>query len=519
MDFSLAYLKNIFLASNDEIFIVNTDGKILFANNIAKKEYQKISNLNQLSHLFDFEICILNNEELMSFSPISALLASKENFFSNVVKQINAKKFIQYSISGFNIENDLKVVILKNDYCLDIAQNYEALEKHSKDLENQIVNINELKTTLENHLIRTNLINLVSDKVREYIDTKKIIKIVLEQLKKTLDISSAEFKQENITKSKKIKNEIDEQNLTSNLIAPIYSDKKYFGELILYRKNQLNTWQKDEINLIQNICSLLATAFSKEELYEELATQKKELEKAFTQLKNAQLQIVQSEKLAALGQLVAGVAHEINTPLGAVSSNFDLLTKFAQTSTDANSLKEVITEITPVNKEALRRIENLVKSLKNFTRLDEAKLQKVDIHEGLKSTIDLIAHETKNKVKINMNFKKLPSIHCYPDYINQVFMNILLNACQSIKKEGIIEINTFKKDNYACVEISDNGAGIPEENLNKIFDFGFTTKKIGQGTGLGLALAKKIIDEHKGKIEVESVLNKKTTFTIYLPIK
>jgi len=95
----------------------------------------------------------------------------------------------------------------------------------------------------------------------------------------------------------------------------------------------------------------------------------------------------------------------------------------------------------------------------------------------------------------------------------------VLYPCQSIKKEGIIEINTFKKDNYACVEISDNGAGIPEENLNKIFDFGFTTKKIGQGTGLGLALAKKIIDEHKGKIEVESVLNKKTTFTIYLPIK
>lgn len=519
MDYSFSYLKNIFLASNDEIFITNVDGKIVFVNPIAKKEYPNITNLNQISHLFDFEICILNNEEFLSFSPISALLNSKERFFSNVVKQVNERKFIQYSITSFPIENDLKVVILKNDYCLDIVKNYENLEKHSKDLEKQIVNVNELKTTLENHLIRANLINIVSDKVREYIDTKKIIKIVLEQLKKTFDISNAEFKQKNITKTKKIKNEIDEQNLISKLIAPIYNDKKYFGELVLYRKNQLNIWQKDEINLIQNICTLLATAFSKEELYEELATQKKELEKAFTQLKNAQLQIVQSEKLATLGQLVAGVAHEINTPLGAVSSNFDLLSKFTQNANDINALKEVINEITPVNKEALRRIENLVKSLKNFTRLDEAKLQKVDIHDGLKSTIDLIAHETKNKVKIKTNFENLPLIQCYPDYINQVFMNILLNACQSIKTKGIVEVNTYTKDNFACIEITDNGTGIPKENLNKIFDFGFTTKKIGQGTGLGLALAKKIIDEHKGKIEVESVLDEKTTFTIYLPIK
>jgi len=368
-------------------------------------------------------------------------------------------------------------------------------------------------------LIRSNLINIVFEKIREYIDTQKIIAIVLTQLKKTLNITNAEFSKSSTLNSKAIKNEIDEKNLTSKLIAPIYNENQIYGELILYRKNQPNIWQQDEINLIQNICSLLSTSFSKEELYEELASQKKELENAFSQLKNAQLQIVQSEKLAALGQLVAGVAHEINTPLGAVSSNLDLLTKLAENSSDDNSLKEFLTEITPVNKEALRRIEHLVKSLKNFTRLDEAKLKKIDIHEGLKSTIDLIAHETKNKVEIKTHFEKLPLIACFPDYINQVFMNILLNACQSIKDTGIVEIFTYIDNQYVCIKITDNGSGISKEHLNKIFDFGFTTKKIGQGTGLGLALVKKIIDEHKGKIEVDSQLNKGTTFIISLPIK
>ena len=160
----------------------------------------------------------------------------------------------------------------------------------------------------------------------------------------------------------------------------------------------------------------------------------------------------------------------------------------------------------------------MVKSLKNFTRLDEAKKKKVDIKEGILSSIDLIAHELKNKVIIKTNFGQLPLINCSPDYINQVFMNILLNACQSINESGEILIETKQFENYALITIKDNGCGIETKHLNKIFDFGFTTKKIGQGTGLGLALAKKIIEEHKGKIEVESVLNEGTIFKIFLPI-
>jgi len=178
----------------------------------------------------------------------------------------------------------------------------------------------------------------------------------------------------------------------------------------------------------------------------------------------------------------------------------------------------MLKEISPVNKEAIRRIDHLVKSLKNFTRLDEAKKKEVDIKDGIVSSIELISHETRGKIKIVTDFADLPKVSCYPDYINQVFMNILLNACQSIKGEGEIRIKTVSDGDFVCVSFVDNGSGIAKENLSKIFDFGFTTKKIGQGTGLGLALAKKIIDEHKGKITVDSKLGEGTTFNIYLPV-
>ena len=137
--------------------------------------------------------------------------------------------------------------------------------------------------------------------------------------------------------------------------------------------------------------------------------------------------------------------------------------------------------------------------------------------DGINSTLDLISHETKNRIEIIKDFEKIPPVYCYPDYINQVFMNILLNACQSIKTKGIIEITTADTEKFILITISDTGVGIKKDELSKIFEFGFTTKKFGQGTGLGLALVKKIIDEHNGKIEVESILNKGTIFKIYLP--
>lgn len=507
------FLIKIFDFFSDEIYITDFNGNIVYKNQSAQNVTQNIKNITNLSHQFDFEICILKSEDILSYTPIYAALESKESFCATVSRQIKNKLFEEYILSTFIINEKHKLFIITNTNKTISIEKYEMQEHRINELEEQISNSIDLKHKLENHLLRTNLTNLVSEKVSEFIDTKKILKIVFEQIKKTIEIDKIEFADE--YNDKKIKQSINHSENISILTIPIHRNTKIFGAINLYRKDMHSTWQKEEIDLIKNLTPILATAFLKEELFEQLKAQKSELENALKKLKNAQLQIVQSEKLATLGQLVAGVAHEINTPLGAIASNLDLLEKMSNKKFDT---KEIIKEIYPVNKEAIRRIENLVKSLKNFTRLDEAKKKKVDITEGLLSSINLIGYETKNKLNITTNFIKLPQISCYPDYINQVFMNILLNACQSIKSNGNIHLKTEIKNDYAIISISDNGCGIEKKYLDKIFDFGFTTKKIGQGTGLGLALAKKIIDEHKGKIEVESAINKGTTFKIYLPI-
>ena len=515
---TIDFLIQILSSSGDEVFIVDFDGNITYKNEISDKKYPNIKNINKISHLFNFEICILKSEDILTYNPISAAVAANEQFCANITKQINEKFFVDYSLISIPIASNQKIIILKNNSNDNLLEQYEKLETKSAELEDKVINAIELKSKLENQLLRTNLINLVSEKVQELINTKKIIKIVLEQLRKILDITKAEFLTDIAISQPKISSEVDEKHLITKLFVPVFQDKKIFGVLVLHRKTSQNTWQKDEIDLVKNISSLLATSFSKEELFERLEEQKQELEKTLEQLKSAQLQIVQSEKMAALGQLVAGVAHEINTPLGAIAGNLDLLSKFAEKTSEKSDLVEILREISPVNKEALRRIERLIKSLKNFTRLDEAKKKEVDIKDGILSSIELIAHETRGKVKITKDFSDIPKISCYPDYINQVFMNILLNACQSIKDKGEIIIRTLQEGDFVCVSIQDNGSGISKENLSKIFDFGFTTKKIGQGTGLGLALAKKIVDEHKGKITVDSMVGKGTTFNIYLPI-
>lgn len=511
------FLMKFFASSGDEIFVCKNDGTILYKNLIAKNNYPKIQNINNISHLFNFDICVLKSDEILFYTPIYTALNSKENTIINTTKQIKENLFTEYTISSIPLEGNKKIIVLRNDANFNLSQKYEELENKTNNLEKQIIASQGLKSKLENQLLKTNLMNFVSEKISEYISTKKILKVTLEQLQKTLDITKAEFTKEKFSDKTNISSEIDNATLKTKLFIPISQDKKTFGTLILHKKNAQNTWAKEEIELVKNISSLLSTSFAKEELYTELENQKKELENALTKLKDAQLQIVQSEKMAALGKLVAGVAHEINTPLAAVRSNLDMLEKYSTKTDNATEIKDFIAEISPINREAIHRIDNLIKTLKNFTRLDEAKKKKVDITEGLKSTLALIHHEIKNRIEIKENYAKLPLVSCYPDYINQVFMNIILNAAQSIKNTGWIEITTYEENNFIYIKISDNGIGISPNDLNKIFDFGFTTKKIGQGTGLGLSLSKKIIEEHNGIIEVQSTLGKGTTFSIKIP--
>jgi len=174
---------------------------------------------------------------------------------------------------------------------------------------------------------------------------------------------------------------------------------------------------------------------------------------------------------------------------------------------------------TDVTVMASERITRIVRSLRNFARLEEADFQEADIHEGLESTLTLLHNEIKNRINVVKEFGEIPKILCYPSQLNQVFMNILVNASQAIKERGTITIKTSKEDNKIMVSISDDGEGIKKENLKKIFDSGFTTRGVGIGTGLGLSISQNIIKDHKGNIEVKSEGGRGSEFIITLPIE
>ncbi len=256
------------------------------------------------------------------------------------------------------------------------------------------------------------------------------------------------------------------------------------------------------------------------------------LEKTNQELRNAQAQLVQTEKMASLGMLVAGIAHEINTPTGAVKSMHNTLTRafdkmktelqenYADIVENNETLKKTFLAIENANnviRSGTERVVNIVRRLRSFARLDEAELKEIDIHVGLDDTLALIYHEIKHNVKIIKNYGDLPKIACYPGYLNQVFLNLLINAAQSITEKGVIEVTTFQHDKQVYIKIRDNGSGIPEENISRIFDPGFTTKGVRIGTGLGLSICYQIMKDHYGDIQLQSEENAGTTFTLVLP--
>jgi signal transduction histidine kinase len=258
------------------------------------------------------------------------------------------------------------------------------------------------------------------------------------------------------------------------------------------------------------------------------------VEERTRELKEAQAQLIMREKMASLGNLVAGVAHEINNPVGVVHSSADVMkrgirqiksilksgsTLEAVNRSDQfqNTIK-ILEDNNNVTTIASDRIQKIVKSLRTFARLDEAEYQKADVHEGLESTLTLIHHKIKERITIIKEYGEVPQIYCYPNQLNQVFMNILMNAIQAIKKKGRIIIKSHLEDNRVKISISDNGEGISPENINKLFNPGFTTRGVGVGTGLGLSISYNIIQKHDGEIKIESEVGKGTTFTIILPV-
>lgn len=247
------------------------------------------------------------------------------------------------------------------------------------------------------------------------------------------------------------------------------------------------------------------------------------LQQVLEELRATQAQLIQSEKMAALGALVAGVAHEINTPVGAISSVRDSLRRTVEKLREELTVSHpkelrVLDEVAKVVESGSSRVQEIVKRLRSFARLDEAEMKKVDLHEGLEDTLMLLNHQLKHGVTVVKQYGALPPITCYPSQLNQVFLNLLVNARQAIKDQGEIVIRTaLEPDGRALVEIKDDGIGIPPENIGRIFDPGFTTKGVGVGTGLGLSICYQIVKQHRGEITVESQVGKGTTFRVRIP--
>jgi PAS domain S-box-containing protein len=256
------------------------------------------------------------------------------------------------------------------------------------------------------------------------------------------------------------------------------------------------------------------------------------LEKAHRELKEAQAQLVQSEKMAALGQLVAGIAHEINSPVGAISSMQDTLshavaklqTALAEVAPEAleenRSVRAALGAILEADRViglGAERVSEIVKSLRTFVRLDEAEMKMANIHEGLDSALTLIGHDIGDRIEVERHYGELRPIVCHPGRLNQVFLNLLLNASQAIDGTGRIVIKTSEKKGEVRVAIRDTGRGIPATDIESIFEPRFTTKGARIGTGLGLSICYQIVQQHRGRIEVESQLGKGSVFTVVLP--
>jgi two-component system, NtrC family, sensor kinase len=243
---------------------------------------------------------------------------------------------------------------------------------------------------------------------------------------------------------------------------------------------------------------------------------------------------VNAAKLATLGMLVAGVAHEINTPLGALNSNHDVLRRTLERlqviledeQVDETELDEVrrivraIGEVIQINTVAVQRMVSIVGSLRSFGRLDRARIDIVDLHEGIESTLALLAHEMRGRAQVVKEFSPLPRVECNAQQLNQLFMNLLHNAAHAIRGSGTITVRTrVAGADAVVVEVEDTGVGIPAESLERIFEPGFTTKGSRVGMGLGLLISQQIVEQHGGRIAVRSAVGEGTTFTVTLPVR
>lgn len=345
----------------------------------------------------------------------------------------------------------------------------------------------------------------------------------------------------------------------SVLALPLKTDVRTFGVLVIGAMNR-QAFTEDEIDLLQGLADGVAHGVEalrgrdKQKRLEQRLTwerndlmrAQKELQESNARLVQAQNQMVVQEKLASVGQLAAGVAHEINNPTGFITSNLGSLRKYLRRIRDflqeeqaivqkfvpsddreeldrlrkklkIDFLLEDIEELIDESTDGADRIRAIVQNLKTFARTDSEELDEANLNECMESTITIAWNEVKYKADLVKEYGELPPLRCNAQKLNQVFMNLLVNAAHAIEEHGTIRVRTWAEEKEICVSIADDGCGISPENQHRIFEPFFTTKTVGKGTGLGMSIVLEIVKKHDGEIDLQSEEGKGTTFTIRLP--
>ena len=545
---------------SDSVCAILNENSIIFKNKSFLSTFPDFENIDKFKKHFNFNLCFLSLENINNKTPIDLLLQSKENFHTICTYQKTNDEYQYYYIYTFYYE-EYKIIVFKDITSIDklevIKKQYEQLKDLYEEEKQSTDKFSKLQEHAQTQVLKMGIINRISLVIRETNDIGSILSSALEEIhnllgsfktyfsmkerngfrvkysviKNDIEIDSlteyeeeilTQIKNKNIVVSNCLKEFLNSEKFLTKgikrIIIPVYNKNRLLGIIVTLTKQKFNATDNEEI--LQSISVQLASSIIQAGLIQQLNKKNKKLQKTLNELKDTQMQLINTEKMASIGQLVSGVAHEINTPLASINSNNTLIKKILSSSKSiSNNQLEILRDLNSIDIEAANRISNIVKSLKRFVRLDEAEFQEADINKELDLTLKLIAHEIKDNITIEKQYSILPPLLCSVNMLNQVFMNILVNACHSIidNKAGKIVITTYFDEKFLYVKIKDNGIGIPTEQQNKIFNVGFTTKKVGIGTGLGLSISKKIIELHKGNITFTSKENFGTEFTISIP--
>lgn len=533
------------------VIIIGENKETVFTNNLFKRIFKDFDNIKKFSHKLDYDAVALEIDSALVFSPIFQAYNSKEDFTAHVRYLTANNDYLYFDLNS--IKRGKYTIIFFNDVTAGIK--LENLQKQESNYQKKInslstenASMSKIKLQAQSQAMKLLLLNKISNIIRESINTSVILKSALKELSEMFGAFRAYYAvasetnfiiRESVNKKdinkkisfdKSVNDSINSRDVScitcrkeykeaepfkenvQRIVMPIYHMNKLLGVIVLSTKQKIKL--DDTLEVLEGVSSQLGNAINQAELYKKNEQMVEDLKKALKELKETQLHLINTEKMASLGQLVAGVAHEINTPLAAIKSNNEIAGKLIKQITDKD-VYELLEETNSIDKEAIERIKLLVVSLRKYVRLDEAELQEADINKEIDLTLELLRHETKNRIEIVKNYGKIPPVKCYPNILNQVFTNIIQNAIQAINGRGTISIDTSFRNKNLKVKIKDTGCGIKEPQ--KIFDLGYTTKGVGVGTGLGLAISQKIIEKHKGKIDVKTKINKGSEFCITIP--